>query len=107
MSSANNPAKTVSIRGLTQNVRPAHLEEIFSHFGHVEETKIHFIKGHSSGFGIVSFKNHESSLAACKKMNNGTIDGSTVYVDSVENEAKIEELYSVTKQSPINMNHIF
>ncbi|KAI9206699.1 uncharacterized protein BJ171DRAFT_597353 [Polychytrium aggregatum] len=70
------PVKVV-IHKLTRNVNQAHLEEIFAHFGDIQNVDLPVnprLKTHH-GTAYVIYRAHESARLAAEHMNGGQIDG--------------------------------
>ena len=86
-------SKTVLVKGLSSNVRSEHVDEIFSNFGEIEDVKIAYFKGHSSGWAYVYFSNHDEALNSILQMNGGNIDGNTISVSLADINVSVEDAY--------------
>ena len=93
-----NSLSSVLVKGLTTNVRSAHVDEIFSNFGKVENVQIAYFKGHSVGWAFVYFSNPKEAENAVSQMDGGLIDGVKISVELTETNISIEELFLKNKK---------
>ena len=75
-----NLTSTVIVCGLSYNITTAHIDEIFSNFGRIEDLELGCVKGHSSGKALVRYCTHGSALNAVSQMDHGNIDGNEISV---------------------------
>ena len=93
----NKPFQVVLVKGLTHNVRSAHVSEIFSNFGKVNNVKFAYVKGHSVGWAYVYYATPEDAKNAVNQMNGGYIDGVQISVSLTDANNSIEDLYFMSK----------
>ena len=86
-------SSVILVKGLTYNVRSAHLDEIFSTFGKVKDVQIAYFKGHSSGYAYVFFSSNDEAKEAISKMDGGLIDGVKISVSLTDAKLSIEECF--------------
>ena len=79
----NSMSKKIYVKNLNWNTNESALEEAYSQFGTVTDTRI--IKdrdsGRSRGFGFVTFENSNDADLAIRELNGVELDGRTVGVE--------------------------
>jgi RNA recognition motif-containing protein len=78
------------VRGLSFNVRSAHIEEIFSTFGKVSSVDVLYRNGHCAGCALVVFGSRTAALNAIAEMDYGNIDGIEISVTLADPRKPIE-----------------
>jgi len=83
-------AKKLFVGGLAWATTDDTLRDAFSEFGEVTEAKVVSDRetGRSRGFGFVTFASDESAERARNEMNDQTLDGRTIRVDSAEDKER-------------------
>jgi multiple RNA-binding domain-containing protein 1 len=89
--------RIVLVRGLSFNVSPAHIDEIFSTFGRVVNVDLSQICGHSGGSALVAFESQESATKAIEAMDGGNIDGEDLSVLPAEAGKSVEDYVDLSK----------
>ncbi len=81
-------AKKLFVGGLAWATTDDTLRTAFSKFGEITDAKVVSDRdtGRSRGFGFVTFESEESSERARAEMNDSTLDGRTIRVDSAEDK---------------------
>lgn len=85
-------SSTVLVDGLSYNVRRAHIDEIFGHFGRVRDVELGYRMGHSTGRALVHYCAPESAQSAVAHMNGGNIDGCDIAVRLADPNATVDAL---------------
>ena len=86
-----NWTRAILIKGLSYNIRSAHIDEIFSNFGNIYSIDLGYKKGHSTGKALVHFDSHGSALNAIANMDHGNIDGLEISVELANPRKTIDE----------------
>lgn len=81
----------VLVRGLSFNVRSAHIDEIFRHFGRVEAVELGYRNGHSTGVALVWYDSHAAAANAVAEMDRGNVDGVEIAVEFADPAKSIHE----------------
>jgi len=76
----------IFVGNLSFDIDEKALEELFSPYGKIEETKIitDRFSGKSKGFGFITFTDEESAEKAIKEMHNKEIEGRALKVDEAK-----------------------
>lgn len=83
-------SKKLFVGGLSWNTNDGELQQAFEVCGTVVEAKVITDRetGRSRGFGFVTFEDEQSASRAVEELNNSTLDGRTIRVDTANDRPR-------------------